>query len=204
MKSYSRQEAAEHLSISAQELSKNFPKVATRLLAKGIQLSREGRGENTQYYIEEVDPQQVDKSIFSRSKTTQTIELENENWVSCYGYSDYIVSDQGRIKNIKTGYIQNGTLTPTGYIDVSVGKHDKARLHRLILQSFCPRQDFEIMTVDHINGIRTDNRLENLRWATNEENVLYMIRNRADLTQELSRLIQLYGYEETLHKLQSL
>ena len=104
----------------------------------------------------------------------------------------------------KTQYIQYGTLNTEGYIEVSLGGHKKARLHRLILQSFNPQEDYENLTVDHINGIRSDNKLENLKWNSIQENVASMMRNRADLNIELTRIIQKYGYEKTLLILKNL
>lgn len=59
-------------------------------------------------------------------------------------------------------------------------------------------ENFEELTVDHINGIRSDNKLENLRWETNENNVRLMLLQRADLNKELTRIIQKYGYDKTL------
>lgn len=51
-------------------------------------------------------------------------------------------------------------------VQISInGKRERVLAHRLILSSFKPNED-ETAVVDHINGIRIDNRLENLRWAS--------------------------------------
>lgn len=109
----------------------------------------------------------------------------------------------GRIKNPQGGLNKGSGPNYQGYITVSI-RNKTYRLHRLVLQSFDPQENFEELTVDHINGIRSDNRLENLRWATNEENTFTMLANRADLHKELTRLIQKHGYEETKRLLESL
>lgn len=77
-------------------------------------------------------------------------------------------------------------------------------IHRLVLITFRPIENMESYTVDHINGIRDDNRLENLRWASSSENIQYMLFKRADLNKELTRIIQNHGYEETLKILQKI
>ncbi len=49
------------------------------------------------------------------------------------------------------------------------GKPYTVRLHRLLAKAFIPNIENK-PHVDHINGVRDDNRLENLRWCTNKEN----------------------------------
>lgn len=77
-------------------------------------------------------------------------------------------------------------------------------VHRIVKQTFDPIENFNTMAVDHINGIRTDNRLENLRWATDEENTALMLKNRTEITKETTRLINKYGYEKTLEILKQI
>jgi hypothetical protein len=77
-------------------------------------------------------------------------------------------------------------------------------VHRLVLETFSPIEDSDNLSVDHINGIRNDNRLENLRWMSLEENVMTMMVNRKELNVELTRIIQKLGYENTLELLKSL
>lgn len=63
-----------------------------------------------------------------------------------------------------------GTLSSNRYIRVSVG-HREYRLHRLVWLWVHGQHPPENMTIDHINGVKTDNRIDNLRLATVCQNI---------------------------------
>ena len=129
--------------------------------------------------------------------------MPNEIWIPCFCDFDYEVSNLGRFRNKETKQIFKGQEA-RGYVYATLKHSKKIAIHRLVLQSFDPHDNFEELTVDHINGIRSDNRLENLRWAKMEENAAYMLMHRAELNKELTRLIQIHGYDDTLAILKSL
>ena len=196
-----KQELANMFGVSISTINTNFPLFCKNQLKKGFLIIREGFGQKANYTVERVEQQEVDKSIFSiRGNSVE--ELEGEQWKTLFFDANYEVSNLGRLRNKITKIIHKGSLK-NGYIIVSVNNYNYS-LHRLILQTWQPIDNYEEMTVDHINGIRTDNRLENLRWATNEENTLYMIKNRGELNKELTRLLEKYTYEEVLALLKSL
>ena len=67
-----------------------------------------------------------------------------------------------------------GVIANTGYLYVSVcdnGKHIKKTIHSIMGEVFL-KNSFSHRNIDHINRIKTDNRLENLRWASQSYNML--------------------------------
>lgn len=68
--------------------------------------------------------------------------------------------------NPKSQHIGNN-----GYVFITCGQRKKKlRVHRIVAETFIPNPENK-SEVDHINRIRNDNRVENLRWVTREENL---------------------------------
>lgn len=100
----------------------------------------------------------------------------HEEWRPVAGYEEiYAVSSIGRVKNRKTQRILKQYKEKDGYLCVCLsygGIQKKLRVHRLVALTFIPNEENKPL-VDHINGKRDDNYIENLRWCTNEENLTY-------------------------------
>ena len=93
-----------------------------------------------------------------------------EQWKKIPGFEAYEVSTLGNIRNAK-GHILKPWLDGGGHYQIQLGRGNKFTLHRLIALTFIPEVDGKPY-VDHINQNKTDNRVENLRWATRSENGL--------------------------------
>ncbi len=138
--------------------------------------------------------------------------MMDEVWKPISNFDSYEVSNLGRVRSWR-----NTTCGPTmrkldesvnGYRKVLFsigGKRTHKYVHVLVLEAFvgpCPPG----LEAAHRNGDRSDNRLENLRWVTHEENCADKIEhgthqaranhNMARLTEEDVRTIrQSYQYE---------
>lgn len=101
-----------------------------------------------------------------------------ETWVKAIDFPEYEVSDAGRVRRVSSarGATSGAVLKAydsNGYLKVTLtagNRKRKVSVHRLVLESFVGRPN-EKMDCCHFNGVRTDNRLENLRWASRAENM---------------------------------
>lgn len=116
-------------------------------------------------------------------------DMEGEIWKDVIGYEGiYQVSNLGRIKSldkrvnvggflkypttkIRKGKILKQAKDKYGYLKVVLFKDTEKKYltaHRIVAMTFIPNPENK-KTVDHKNTIRTDNRVENLRWLTQKE-----------------------------------
>ena len=103
-------------------------------------------------------------------------DLPGEEWRPIEGYDRYLVSSLGRVKSLK--HANARILTPfmnnKGYDRVCLSRFGESKhflVSRLVAQAFCPNPDPEICnTVDHIDGDTSNNRADNLRWLSLQDN----------------------------------
>jgi hypothetical protein len=102
----------------------------------------------------------------------------NEIWKNVAGYEDtYEVSSLGnirrKVKNLKQ------SISPHGYKTISLSKGGKTSTkmtHRLVAEAFiCNSEDKK--QVNHIDCDKCNNCINNLEWATREENMLHAVKN---------------------------
>jgi hypothetical protein len=94
-----------------------------------------------------------------------------EIFVKIHGFSKYEISNIGTVRNSR-GIIMKSRDNLDGYLIIDLrnnGKRKSAKIHRLIAEHFIDNNDNKIC-IDHIDGNRRNNTVENLRWCNRSEN----------------------------------
>ena len=126
--------------------------------------------------------------------------LENEIWknitINGTTFTYYFISSLGRFKNSKGIIMENYKPHHSGYIYVRVNK-DKYALHRLVASTFIDNLTNKPI-VNHIDGCKTNNCVNNLEWVTVSENNQH--NHNTGLIKSFTRKIGQYNLDEILIK----
>ena len=99
-----------------------------------------------------------------------TLHIEFEKWKFNKEYGVW-VSNFGNFKDIHKRPIPKKIYSQNGYVSIKT-KHGNRMAHRLVMYTWCPIEDREAFTVDHLDHNKRNNRVDNLEWVSQTENVM--------------------------------
>ena len=96
------------------------------------------------------------------------------------GFEDYWIDTEGKVWSMKFGKVKERKPVKhkDGYFQINLRKDGKVKnllIHRLVAIAFIPNPK-NYTQVNHLNGIKTDNKLENLEWCNNSMNQKHAFR----------------------------
>jgi hypothetical protein len=97
-----------------------------------------------------------------------------EVWKKIKGFENYEVSNYGNIRRMYLkGYKYRKPVIQKGYCSINFVLNKtgfkKIQIHRLVAEAFIENNENK-KCINHINGIKNDNRVDNLEWCTHSEN----------------------------------
>lgn len=122
-----------------------------------------------------------------------TVNISGETWKDIVGFEGlYLISNLGRIKCVGRDILYKDHMGRThkmrvkekikaqqtqsnGYRFAALWKDGRSHYvttHRAVAEAFLPNPK-NLRTVNHKNGVRTDNRLENIEWASYSDNLIH-------------------------------
>lgn len=110
-----------------------------------------------------------------------------EIWEEIPGFSQYQISNKGRLKSFKSrpqnGLVLSNINATGGYLSVVLRRKEGdryTRIHRLVAEAFIPNPENK-REVNHKDSDKQNNRVDNLEWATPVENCRHAARVNPDM-----------------------
>ena len=163
--------ALQSLSVEERRAYRNTPEYKLLIKQKSTERYKEKRKQQLELKQAKLNNLRLSQfnDVFIKIVTDNNLEFKLLSDKASKSNNYYITND-GRVWSFTLGDFLSICYTNDGYAYCSIDSFNRHLIHRLVAEHFIPNPD-NLPEVDHLNNIRDDNRVDNLRWCSKSDNV---------------------------------